>query len=365
MANLYKRNGSPFFWVKFRDKTGKIRQVSTECRTDRAPDVRRARAIAAQHTVDELETPRSAAEGWDWIRPFLSTRFVNKGLTRERYETAWRSISLFLTQNKIPRPASLTRKHCFDYLDWRKKPDKPNGKYRAGHNTALLELKLLRLVMGEAVVRGLCATNPCLKLGIQKQVTRRKPELTEEAIALIRANFHTPPDPAVQTMLRNSFEIALHQGCRLTETRLNPQTDVTLGPKSNTISFRTKGGREFTTLLHPDLVPFFQQLRQSGAVATWTPPAGAGRQWAGGHWHRYLDRIGLRELLGGGCFHSTRVTVITRMARSNVPISKAMKFVAHASSTIHATYQRLTPEDLQDCVEAVHYAPASDKPLSS
>ena len=47
--------------------------------------------------------------------------------------------------------------------------------------------------------------------------------------------------------------------------------------------------------------------------------------------HFFFKDIDLSHL----CFHSTRVTVVTRMARRGVPIQQAMAFVGHASTLIH------------------------------
>ena len=47
------------------------------------------------------------------------------------------------------------------------------------------------------------------------------------------------------------------------------------------------------------------------------------------------------------CFHSTRVTVVTRLAREHHPIYETKAYVGHASDTIHAVYQRLSPPDVR------------------
>ena len=59
-------------------------------------------------------------------------------------------------------------------------------------------------------------------------------------------------------------------------------------------------------------------------------------------WRQFFRRIGLPHL----SFHCTRVTVATKFARSGVPISQAKAYIGHASDTVHAIYQRLTPADV-------------------
>jgi hypothetical protein len=67
------------------------------------------------------------------------------------------------------------------------------------------------------------------------------------------------------------------------------------------------------------------------------------------------------------CFHCTRVTVITRLCRANVSESQAMRFVGHASETIHRVYQRLRAEDVSACVSALRIpsSESSDLPPST
>jgi len=45
-------------------------------------------------------------------------------------------------------------------------------------------------------------------------------------------------------------------------------------------------------------------------------------------------------------FHCTRVTVVTRIARKGYCMAQAKAYVGHASDTVHAIYQRLTPPDV-------------------
>jgi integrase len=151
-----------------------------------------------------------------------------------------------------------------------------------------------------------------------------------------------------------TFEIAVHQGCRLTETQL-PLTSVDL--RANTIRFTGKGRngvpKVFTTALHPGLRPLMLQLVDAGAVVTCTHP-----KMSSVHWFKFLNEIGLGHL----CFHCTRVTVITRLARAGVPIQQAMRFVGHSSEQVHAIYQKLKSDDLSACTSALASLTAPPSP---
>ena len=60
-------------------------------------------------------------------------------------------------------------------------------------------------------------------------------------------------------------------------------------------------------------------------------------------WRFFLDDLGMPHL----CFHCTRVTFISKLARANVPLAVAMRMVNHASKTIHRIYQRINLDDLR------------------
>jgi hypothetical protein len=76
-------------------------------------------------------------------------------------------------------------------------------------------------------------------------------------------------------------------------------------------------------------------------------------------WHDFLRRSGLKRKILGVTPHCLRVTAATRMARAGVSISKAMKFLGHASEIVHRIYQKLRTDDLDDCLAALGPTPPS------
>lgn len=109
--------------------------------------------------------------------------------------------------------------------------------------------------------------------------------------------------------------------------------------------FLTKGSRIHSLMIPPVLFPLFRRLKAEGAKkACELPKSGPSKFW----WS-FFRKIGLPHL----CFHCCRVTVVTRLARAGIPERLTMRFVSHASSTVHATYTKLKPDDLQSCVEAL------------
>jgi len=126
-----------------------------------------------------------------------------------------------------------------------------------------------------------------------------------------------------------------------------------------TITFRIKGNRSHTTQLHPALVPLFQRLKAEGRTHSFNFPGKGNEAGDGGsytsYWRRFFDSLGLHHI----CFHCTRVTVVTQLARSGVNEQTARRFVGHSSKLVHQIYTRLSHDDLGAAVAAI---PSSDTP---
>jgi integrase len=57
-------------------------------------------------------------------------------------------------------------------------------------------------------------------------------------------------------------------------------------------------------------------------------------------WWRFFRRIGLSHL----CFHSTRVTFVTRCYEAGLRREDVMRLVGHSTHAVHAIYPRLTAD---------------------
>jgi hypothetical protein len=347
MAFLYKRNRSPFWWLSWRDPaTGRRHMDSTNLRVADAASTRAANRLAAEARVRELSTTPKASRGSyfsAWVPSFLDQITVNPG-SRKRYNMVWRALRLWLAEHRLTHPRHVTRQLCLAYPGWRQSC--PTLR-RVVHNTALYDLKILGMILDEAVRRNLLSANPCRRLGLRRQpVTRLKPELDESdfaALTAVAARF-----PRHQTFLERSLLLSRYQGCRLMETQINPMRDVNL--TDGTITFQLKGGRYHSAPLHPALVPLFTQLQAEGATTTYPPIKTA---QPSNLWWRAFRASGVSVRKPFACFHSIRVTAISRMARKGVSITHAMAIVGHASSTVHRVYQRVRVDDLRGALDAL------------
>lgn len=309
--------------------------------------------MRAQREAEELSQPRvRAGEQWgDWVPGLLVAKFSESPATLLRAQNAWRPLAAYFRAKSIRSPRLLDRAACIDYVGWRCDAEKTRewGLRRAQRNTALLELKILSGIMREAVNRGLCAANPCLQLGLKRAKAKVKPEITDEEFERIESALVLPDELArpYSEALRISWQIAMRQVCRLSETCV-PLRDVNLD--EGTITFVVKGGREHTQLIHHELLPLFRKLKEERREFAFTMPGNFSRKW-----QDFFERHGMEHLT----FHCTRVTGATRLRRAGVDQRTAQEFVGHSSTLIHRIYVRERREDQVAALNALSRSPSS------
>jgi hypothetical protein len=353
MASLYRRPRSPFWYLKFLED-GTWQQISTGLRYDSPTQTRKAQALCAKATFREKSSQPvragGAGGGWDWVPSYLRlTRRTPR--TLEAYELRWRHVARFLTAHRIDHPRQLRHEDAQRYLEWRTAQNRPAGKPIA-FNTAVAEAKTLKTLLEEATARQLIEANPFAKAHFTHEASDEKPEITEAERSRIEAALLQEP-----LWMRRAWAIAMSTGCRLRETRIQLRhVDLDRG----TILFPApKGGarRAYTIPLPASLRPLFEQMQKSGENVTLDFPFQPSRQW-----RLFFDRLRMGHL----CFHCTRVTFITKLARANVPLAVAMRLVNHASRTIHRIYQRLNLDDLQHwTARLAHLDPSFSAPSPS
>ena len=222
-----RKKNSPFWFIQFIDADGTRRNKSTGLRTDNPGETVKARALRAQLEAKELN--RNAGEisggGWDtWVPQYLE-RHCESPRTLERYTGNWKWLAFWLQEKHYHSPRAITYRNALEYIDWRTNYKKKTGK-TVGRNTAIMELKLLAMIMGEAVRLGHADANPLVSLKLRRDKAAKKPELTDKEISEIREALKDEPE-----WMQTAFDISLHTGCRLRETRL---------PLNCLISKRTK-----------------------------------------------------------------------------------------------------------------------------
>jgi integrase len=351
--SVYPRKDSPFWWIAFLCPRKGIRVCeSSKQRRDEKLGFKRALDLAREKSEDgRVAKAELGVAAWElWVPAWLTLKYSDRPRTFAAEKHRWRFLHAFLTERKVWVPSEVTYQLGLDFLAWRQQHKTRSGK--GGYNNALGELRMLGRIMRESVRRGFVKASPLERMGLKRHKSPEKPEITEDEIAAILNALKEKEGglPITQRWMTVSFTIALHQGCRLQETSLPLGM---IDERAGTVTFHQKGDRIFTTRLHDGLRPLVAELRAAKAKRTCVLPRMASKEW---HW--FLKGRPERNHVGVApriCFHCTRVTVITRLARAGVPIQQAMRYVGHADETIHRIYQRLQTPDLDRCLAALSF----------
>ncbi|HWY39357.1 MAG TPA: phage integrase SAM-like domain-containing protein, partial [Chthoniobacterales bacterium] len=235
VASYYKRNGSPYYWLRYQRPDGTWADKSSKVRIDNNGSVRKIKQVTAEHMMRELHIDRDGQSNRfnTWVPAFLANQYPNPK-TLARYNNAWSAIATYLDHMKVISPLQVTYQLCRDYPQFRTKP--PGNLIRARtFNTALTEVKVFSVILQEAVRRGHINANPCLRLGYKRTPPKQKPEITTDEQHKIEAAL-TKQD----RWMGECWLVAMRQGCRISETAV-PLRNIDLQRK--TISFQAKGNR--------------------------------------------------------------------------------------------------------------------------
>jgi hypothetical protein len=330
---------------------GKKVRFSTGLKTNVPQDVRRALELKAEYALKEcrnaVNVPRSQnVEKWEaWLPGFIEMKYRNKAASLQRWRSVERTLRMFWKEFEIHTPRHLTRQHCFEYFKWRSRPDPKSRKRKATHNTALLEMQALGMLMKEAVHRGYAVANPCRELGIGRDDCNQPCDLSDAILAELEGHILAEPDGEHKTILWRSYLVARCHGVRIMETHVNPMRDVVLrGENDSEITFYQKGGRKRTKPLHPRLFPLFAELQAAKASELYPMPSGLSPFWG-----RYLEKWGMRRH-GKVCFHSLRVTVQNRLRRAGVNDEIRRAYLSHEmKKDVHEQYSRIQIQEMRVC----------------
>ena len=173
MAYLYRKQRSPFWYIQYFDADKVKHDKSPGLRTDDPNDTFKAKAIRAEMESREYQNvPLISNVAWDSWVPKYFERHCQTSRTLQRYSGNWKWLSHWLQIRRLHSPRSITYRNALDYLDWRTTFKKRTGK-TAGRNTAIMELKLLAMIMGEAVRLGYADANPLVSLKLKRDKPKK------------------------------------------------------------------------------------------------------------------------------------------------------------------------------------------------
>jgi hypothetical protein len=324
MASIYPRAGSRFYWLKYRSPEGKTKCMSTGIDKELPNARQRAKAMAAEYTVDEMTNPKGReVEKWEnWAGEYFEHRYAGTGSHKNATVTL-RDLTTFFKEKRIRTPRMLTYHLAAQFVPWRVS-NKDLKKVKL--NTANLRFAYFRILMAEAVRRGFAKFNPCRDVDIRGEPPKQKKEITPADEKTICAALQSEPE-----WMRDQWLVMMRQGCRIAETRCQLSR---INTKAMTITFRVKGGRFHTAALHKDLLPLIEKAKAAGRDVL----AEGGRN-SPARWCDFFDKLKMEYSA-----HCCRVTVITRLLRAGHTTALVSSFIGHTEE-INRIYRRLKPSD--------------------
>lgn len=330
MASYYTRSDSPYFYVRVLKPDGTWGGKPSNIRKDSLGSLRKIKQLVASETSKEPTENYNRESNWNnWVPSFLQRKYGSSEKTLKRYLLAWSAVEVYLTVIKCLTPTYVTYQKCVDYVHWRSSDNKVLTK-ACNWNTALTEVKVFSVILQEAVRRGYLGANPCFRLGLQRRNVKKKPRINEDEHLIIQNALKKAPE-----WMQESWEVAMLQGCRLSETAV-PMVRINI--KHKTISFIGKGGKIHTSPLHLKLMRLVKKAKAEKREFLVYLPKHPSKCWS-----QFFDRIGLPHIT----FHSTRVTVVTKLALAGYNRQMTKAYVGHASDTVHDVYTRIEAPDVR------------------
>ncbi|MFT3992501.1 MAG: site-specific integrase [Luteolibacter sp.] len=334
MASYYRRERSPYYWIRRKAADGKVVRFSSGIRIDSDGSLRKIQQRIAEEAQKEQRFTHDStlAIFRGWVPGWLAYHY-QVASTQQRAINAWAWLSTFFALKKIHHPEEVTYTACHSYMIWRtdeKLCEKENRRC-ANWNTAVLELRFLGSIMQEALARNLCLANPCASLKISRRAAKQKFEITTDEQTEIEKKLKQ-----ADQWMQDSWLVGIKHGCRIAATKC-PMQNIDI--EMNAISFNEKGGKIHTVPIHKDILPLIHRRKVAEEKHLIDLPDNASRLWID-----WFKKNGFSHL----SFHCLRVTVITRLARANVSEAKAMQYVGHCNSLVHAIYRKLKAADVAE-----------------
>jgi integrase len=332
MASLYPRGDA--IYISYRSEDGKRKNKATGLRQSNPGERKQAQRLCDRQTLAErTAAPTTRVTDWLWVDGWIETTWGNvKATTPSLYRSQWRTLQKWLASIDVTGPRGLTREHCLAYPAWR-------AQHNGRQNTAIAELKLLRQIMKEAIVRKLVTDNPAQALGLKKDDPEESRAWTDAELERVDAELQQPEHRF--GWIRVTFLLGRYQAARIGSCAV-PLRLIDL--KNKTIHFeKPKGGREraYTQPIDERLVPALTEIVKHRTAKKETTLCDL-PDFASLEWRRFLDGLGITDV----SHHGLRRTWVTEAAKAGIPEAIACRFSNHSSVSVHRIYQRFTTDDV-------------------
>lgn len=341
MAWLFKKSGSPYWYLGYKKSTGKPAE-SLRLRWDDPAQTREARDRLREANADEKFVKGDEQRFTKWVPALLQLRYSGNAENLKAYTNRWRTLETFLTSRRILYPKDVTGQTAWDFLMWRTGPQKREGGVRrAKKNTALEDLKAFRMLMRHAVAVGYASRNAIADVRIPWDDPKQKQEIEPDHLLVITKALKQKP-----LWMRTMFAIGFYTGCRLNDSRLLLK-HVDLDRKL--LHFpEPKGKKPFTIPIPPPLLPLLTQIKASGAKFAFDP--GRPMRNTAMTWIHFF-----RSLQMPYSYHSLRCSFISRCIRAGIQETVTLRLVNHSSVLVNRLYQKFRGEDLRSAVDSMSF----------
>jgi Phage integrase SAM-like domain len=345
MASIYRRPETSYIWITYKGEDGKRKRVNTGYRWDNNVERLHAEKLAKAKTFEELRNkPIKERGGWDWIPEFIEARWGHKqNGTLHLRKLYYHRFRQFVDEKGIVVPGALRREHAPMFLEWRKEKG-------CGRNTAIAEIKSIGTILEEAVARGYINANPFRKLGFKQEAQEHKTPWTLEQVNLA---LEAAEKKERFGWLHVALLLGRYQAIRIGQCRV-PIVGVDLARRIiHYPDAIVKGGKGYSQPIDPEFHPLLSEIvehrRKLGKSNLCDLP-----QLPSVVMRRFLDSLARFDVgFNDISHHGLRATWITQAALSGVITETlAKRFVNHASSEVHAIYQRITATDLLPMLDA-------------
>lgn len=344
MRGLYKREGSPFWFIRYADKNGRIRRLSTgttekklaksildkkktEVVENKHLDIKRLPNVGFHELCDqywEIRGKNMRAHGIKYTLDIWKDYFGNAPL-------------LEITQQKIER-----------YLS---ESSESRGWNTASRNRYLI---MLKAVFSKAVEWGMLTSSPAKPIEfLRGQEARTRFLTTEEVERLL---------DGASKRFRPLLILALHTGMRKSEIFRLRWSDIDFQTGLITVQ-KSKSGKRRSIPMDDTLIETLRALPSRFAQGVVFPSKTTGEELTdvSNIFPLLCEKVGLE----GVRFHDLRHTFASHMVMSGVDLRTVQELLGHATLNMTMRYAHLAPEHRAKAVRVLDAAYRSGTPTDT
>ncbi len=331
---LYKRKGSPFYWMTFRVNGRKIAE-STKTQNKKLAD-----RIYSKKVTEIAEGRYFANEARKRTFEELKDRYMTEHSKIYKSETSYqRDISTFKNLSNFFNGKTLAEITPASITEYK------TSRQKKGVKTATIakELETLRNALNLAYRAWEWLTeNPFLKVKIEKANNKIERFLTaEEEKRLLDAS------PA---WLQEIITFALHTGARREEIISLKWFDVDLFKRAVTF-LKTKNKEIRTVPLNQTVIDLLKRKSKVKSISGYVFPSQAGTKRIGKNLYREFQLARKRARLEDVRIHDLRHTFATRLAQAGVDLYTISKLLGHKTLVMTTRYSHHNTESIRHGVD--------------